>query len=106
MRNVKRVLFFSSRRRHTRWPRDWSSDVCSSDLLVRRGEGTMALGGSVVDGKLSGPGEVRGASIKSGSKQRVVAGDLLYVPPNMPHQFVAAPGKQFDVFVLKLSVKR
>src|SRR5690625_6491246 len=25
-------LFFSSRRRHTRWPRDWSSDVCSSDL--------------------------------------------------------------------------
>src|SRR5690625_1963174 len=26
------TLFFSSRRRHTRWPRDWSSDVCSSDL--------------------------------------------------------------------------
>src|SRR5207253_3880230 len=22
-----------SRRRHTRWPRDWSSDVCSSDLV-------------------------------------------------------------------------
>src|SRR5690625_7740333 len=27
------VFFFSSRRRHTRWPRDWSSDVCSSDLI-------------------------------------------------------------------------
>src|SRR5690625_7847196 len=27
-------FFFSSRRRHTRWPRDWSSDVCSSDLGV------------------------------------------------------------------------
>src|SRR5690625_5312520 len=26
------LFFFSSRRRHTRWPRDWSSDVCSSDL--------------------------------------------------------------------------
>src|SRR5690625_6374245 len=26
------AFFFSSRRRHTRWPRDWSSDVCSSDL--------------------------------------------------------------------------
>src|SRR5439155_6069273 len=23
-----------SRRRHTRWPRDWSSDVCSSDLRL------------------------------------------------------------------------
>src|SRR5439155_21833645 len=30
------TFFFSSRRRHTRWPRDWSSDVCSSDL---RGSG-------------------------------------------------------------------
>src|SRR5437660_8343261 len=28
------VFFFSSRRRHTRWPRDWSSDVCSSDLTT------------------------------------------------------------------------
>src|SRR6266511_4956483 len=27
------LLFFSSRRRHTRFSRDWSSDVCSSDLL-------------------------------------------------------------------------
>src|SRR5690606_39403710 len=26
--------FFSSRRRHTRFSRDWSSDVCSSDLFV------------------------------------------------------------------------
>src|SRR3712207_6996569 len=27
------LFFFSSRRRHTRYWRDWSSDVCSSDLL-------------------------------------------------------------------------
>src|SRR2546421_6878954 len=32
-------FFFSSRRRHTRSDRDWSSDVCSSDL-----EGPRALG--------------------------------------------------------------
>src|SRR3712207_1386164 len=31
------VFFFSSRRRHTRYWRDWSSDVCSSDLLVKSG---------------------------------------------------------------------
>src|SRR5690606_40799778 len=29
-------FFFSSRRRHTRFSRDWSSDVCSSDLLDER----------------------------------------------------------------------
>src|SRR3989442_9338165 len=34
---MKRCLcffFFSSRRRHTRCGRDWSSDVCSSDLVL------------------------------------------------------------------------
>src|SRR5699024_11971081 len=28
------IFFFSSRRRHTRSKRDWSSDVCSSDLVL------------------------------------------------------------------------
>src|SRR5438445_9274294 len=28
------LFFFSSRRRHTRYWRDWSSDVCSSDLFL------------------------------------------------------------------------
>src|SRR6266496_748173 len=31
-------FFFSSRRRHTRSLRDWSSDVCSSDLAISLGE--------------------------------------------------------------------
>src|SRR2546427_9711962 len=31
------AFFFSSRRRHTRFDCDWSSDVCSSDLKRRRG---------------------------------------------------------------------
>ena len=30
------LFFFSSRRRHTRYWRDWSSDVCSSDLPRER----------------------------------------------------------------------
>src|SRR5216683_5792564 len=39
------VFFFSSRRRHTRSDRDWSSDVCSSDL----GEGARE-GVAIVEG--------------------------------------------------------
>src|SRR5688572_33420803 len=31
---VKFSFFFSSRRRHTRFDCDWSSDVCSSDLVL------------------------------------------------------------------------
>src|SRR5256884_5440956 len=30
------IFFFSSRRRHTRCSRDWSSDVCSSDLYLSK----------------------------------------------------------------------
>src|SRR5690625_7564875 len=39
------IFFFSSRRRHTRWPRDWSSDVCSSDLneLIELGHTVLVV---------------------------------------------------------------
>src|SRR5690606_40585917 len=36
-------FFFSSRRRHTRFSRDWSSDVCSSDL-AKAPEAAQAMG--------------------------------------------------------------
>src|SRR3712207_7569393 len=49
-------FFFSSRRRHTRYWRDWSSDVCSSDLeqdvaqlLLQCGVPAVGTGGHLVD---------------------------------------------------------
>src|SRR5699024_11584724 len=53
---------FSSRRRHTRSKRDWSSDVCSSDLGVVRDEVS-------VSGDDSTPGE-KWSGRKSGSRRR------------------------------------
>src|ERR1041385_2046304 len=47
-RSVWFLLLFSSRRRHTSCSRDWSSDVCSSDLVL---EGRY--GPSVTDGELN-----------------------------------------------------
>src|SRR6266481_179109 len=49
--NIKCVFFFfSSRRRHTRWNCDWSSDVCSSDLPLglRMVEELLAARGIIV----------------------------------------------------------
>src|SRR5437762_11487128 len=40
------IFFFSSRRRHTRYIGDWSSDVCSSDLLCGMAAGESARGGA------------------------------------------------------------
>src|SRR2546422_355285 len=43
-------FFFSSRRRHTRCSRDWSSDVCSSDL----GGGSLGFGvGAAIGAKIA-----------------------------------------------------
>src|SRR5215217_9061134 len=39
-------FFFSSRRRHTRYWRDWSSDVCSSDLA---GQGDRLIGAEAAE---------------------------------------------------------
>src|SRR2546430_2671342 len=51
------IFFFSSRRRHTRFDCDWSSDVCSSDLLLWKGRknafgalGRLAPSNYVLDG--------------------------------------------------------
>src|SRR5947209_19780670 len=47
------AFFFSSRRRHTRYWRDWSSDVCSSDLDI--GALTFSAGGANIAGTISVP---------------------------------------------------
>src|SRR5436309_11853990 len=47
-------FFFSSRRRHTRFSRDWSSDVCSSDLIALVPEG-RGISVTVSVGKMPRP---------------------------------------------------
>src|SRR3712207_9433184 len=61
-------FFFSSRRRHTRYWRDWSSDVCSSDLECRvRGRGGTRL---VRRGGGRGRGDQRGPAWRAGALGR------------------------------------
>src|SRR5712692_8635943 len=57
------IFFFSSRRRHTRWNCDWSSDVCSSDLTYQtfaaaaeKHFGANLAGKLVVSGGMGGMG--------------------------------------------------
>src|SRR3712207_9421902 len=58
-------VFFSSRRRHTRYWRDWSSDVCSSDLTA--GHGARAGGAAGVRGRRGrGAGGARGGGLHRG----------------------------------------
>src|SRR5690606_22823805 len=57
------IFFFSSRRRHTRFSRDWSSDVCSSDLIdlginVPTGKDSLSMKQKYPDGDVLSPGTV------------------------------------------------
>src|SRR2546429_8885304 len=61
-------FFFSSRRRHTRCSRDWSSDVCSSDLFQQIGKQSSGFS----DGHAS----LRGKGPTSFSELRLVARHL------------------------------
>src|SRR5690625_5376622 len=75
---------FSSRRRHTRWPRDWSSDVCSSDLTQERRESAAEQARRVAGGGARDPGVaqhcerggggIRGAVRDEGGRLRDRAG--------------------------------
>ena len=74
-------------------------------LLIRSGEGTVLVGGKMVDGKPSGTDEVRGKSIEGGTKCPIAAGDTLYIPANTAHQFLVEPGKGFTAMVVKITSK-
>jgi mannose-6-phosphate isomerase-like protein (cupin superfamily) len=54
--------------------------------VVREGSGLLATGGSLVDPVPgSAPGEFRGSSIAGGYERIVSAGDVVFIPPGVPH---------------------
>ncbi|MBZ5635765.1 MAG: hypothetical protein LAO55_21765 [Acidobacteriia bacterium] len=75
-------------------------------LLIRSGEGTVLVGGKMIEGKPSGPDEVRGKSIEGGTRYPIAAGDILYIPANTVHQFIVEPGKSFTAMVVKITPKQ
>jgi DNA-binding beta-propeller fold protein YncE len=71
-------------------------------ITVRAGEGEMLVGGTIVDGRVSAPDELRGPSMNGGTRYRFAAGDMLYIPANTVHQFFVAPGKSFTITIIKM----
>jgi len=54
--------------------------------VVREGSGIVATGGTLVnqtDG--ASPGEFRGTAISGGSERTIKAGDVVFIPPGVPH---------------------
>jgi mannose-6-phosphate isomerase-like protein (cupin superfamily) len=71
-------------------------------MVISIGEITMVTGGTIVDGKTTQPGEIRGASIQGGIEVKLGPGDVLHIPAKVPHQMKLDPGKQVTYFVAKI----
>src|SRR5690606_8302802 len=88
------MFFFSSRRRHTRFSRDWSSDVCSSDLSgrwkrmrmeIRRYISVLCVVGAVLSGARPG------AAQQPPADSTVALDSLMVTVLRTPTRVVEAP---------------
>ena len=71
-------------------------------VFVQSGEGTLVLGGTMVDKKAgSGPGEYVGTDIKGGERHSIGAGDVMHIPPTVPHRFLVPAGKHITYVLVK-----
>jgi mannose-6-phosphate isomerase-like protein (cupin superfamily) len=66
-------------------------------IFVKSGEGTLVLGGTVVEPRTTAPGEIRGKSIKGGVSKKIAAGDVIHVPAKIPHQMLVPKSLSFEV---------
>jgi mannose-6-phosphate isomerase-like protein (cupin superfamily) len=71
-------------------------------MFIISGEVTMVYGGSVVDGKTTQPGEIRGSAIRDGVEVKLGPGDVLHIPAKTPHQMKLDSGKEVTYFVTKV----
>jgi len=71
-------------------------------IMISAGEITMVVGGTIVDGKTTAPGEMRGSSIQGGTDLKLGPGDVLHIPTKTPHQMKLAAGAQVTYFVTKV----
>ncbi len=77
-------------------PADYRPDVeihtNEADLFyVIDGRATQVLGGSVIGGKETAPGQIRGSKIEGGQTYEVGKGDVVWVPAGVPHWFPDIP---------------
>jgi mannose-6-phosphate isomerase-like protein (cupin superfamily) len=74
-------------------------------FVVQTGQATLVVGGSIVGGKSTGPGEIRGASISGGEKKKLAAGDIVHIPAKTPHQVILDSSQQFTYVIVKIDAK-
>jgi len=74
-------------------------------FVVQGGEATIVYGGVIEEARDTGNGEIRGPKVVGGKSQKVAAGDVLVMPPGVPHQTLVEPGSSFFTLIVKVQKK-
>lgn len=78
-----------------------------ADLFyILDGQVSLITGGTIAEPHSTGPGEIRGTSVKGGSAQELKAGDVVHIPAGMPHQMLLPAGGTITYFVVKIEESR
>ncbi len=74
-------------------------------FIVQSGGGTLVVGGKVVNGRTTAPGEVRGTAVEGGEKRALAPGDVVHIPARLPHQVLVAKGSQITYAIVKVAAQ-
>jgi mannose-6-phosphate isomerase-like protein (cupin superfamily) len=76
-------------------------------VVVQSGEGTLVLGGEMMGRKATGAaGEYVGTSLTGGERHILGAGDVMHIPPKIPHAFLVPAGKHLTYVLVKFPAPR
>jgi mannose-6-phosphate isomerase-like protein (cupin superfamily) len=92
--------FMLSRRQSDGIP-EWHENQADV-FFVQSGSATLVVGGTLVGAENTEPHEKRNGTIQGGVRQKLSAGDVVRIPPQVPHQILLDGSPEFTYFVVKV----
>jgi len=92
--------FMLSRRQTDGMP-EWHENQADV-FFVQSGSATLVVGGTLVGAENTEPHEKRNGTIEGGVRQKLSAGDVVRIPPKVPHQLLLDGSPEFAYFVVKI----
>ena len=92
--------FMLSRRQTDGMP-EWHENQADV-FFVQSGSATLVVGGTLVGAESTEPHEKRNGTIQGGVRQKLSAGDIVRIPPKVPHQILLDGSPEFTYFVVKV----
>jgi hypothetical protein len=81
-------------------------DTIVDVVMVQSGEGTLLLGGRMINPRASsGAGEYLGTGIEGGERHALAAGDIVHIPAKIPHSFLVPAGKHITYVLVKFPAR-